>query len=400
MTARPQTQVDSIRPPHPRTQEERCPLCNQTLPHDLTASELQRRLKAKEEQAARLNEQRLRAKFEQDMSAKIEETKRAAAVEAAEREKIIRLEAEKNAASAMKDELAKAEEAARKAQEDKAAADENVKRLKVEHEARLKEQTQKALGEQRETLEKDKLDAIHKAKAEEFEKGQRLQKQVELLKRQLEQQTAEARGEGAEIDLHEALRENFDDLGDKITRIKKGQPGADIRHEVRHNGQVCGLIVYDSKNHARWRESFVSKLRNDQIAARADHAILTTAEFPKGTRQLVIRDGVIVVNPARAVEVVRLIREHMIQAHRLRLSAKERSKKTDALYSFINSDRCRQLLDKYDSITEKLLNIDEKEAGAHRLVWKKRGELLREAQKTHADYRAEIDRIIEDDELA
>lgn len=400
MTARPQTRVDSLRAPGAHPHEERCPLCNQTLPHDLTAAELEARIRAKEEEAARLNEQRLRAQFEQDVTSRVAEAKRQAVAEAAEREKVIRLEAKNEATAAVSEDLAKAQRAAQKALEEKAAADENLRLLKAEHEAQLKEQTQKALAEQREALEKDKLDAVHKAKAEEFENNQKLQKQVEHLKRQLDQQSAEARGEGAEVDLYEALRESFDELGDKISRIKKGRPGADIRHEVRHNGQVCGLIVHDSKNHARWRESFVGKLKNDQLAAGADHAILTTAEFPRGTRQLVIRDGVIVINPARAVEVVRLIREHIVQAHRLRLSEKEKSKKTEALYRFINSERCRQLLDKYDSIAEKLLEIDEKEANAHKLVWRKRGELLREAQKTHADYRAEIDRIIEDDEVA
>lgn len=182
--------------------------------------------------------------------------------------------------------------------------------------------------------------------------------------------------------------------------MKRGQPGADILHEVRNNGQVCGLIVYDSKNHAGWRESFVSKLKTDQIAANADHAVLTTSAFPAGASQIHVKDDVILLNPARAVEVVRIIREHIIQTHRLRLSGKEKSRKTEALYRFINSDRCHQLLGRYEKISDELLEIDVKEVKAHNLVWKKRGQLLREAQKLHSDYRAEIDRIIEGEDVA
>lgn len=396
MAARPQTNIDSIRTPHTHTGSERCPLCEQPLPRDLSAAELEAKLKTKEEHAARLQEQQLRAQFAKDMNAKVEETKRQAATEAAEREKVVRLEAKNQALATVKGDLAKAELAKTKAQQEKAAAEQQVKQLKATHESQMKEHTKKALAEQREALEKSNADAIQKAKADEFEKNQKLEKQVDLLKRQLEQQTANSLGEGAEIDLYEALREAFDDEGDKIARYKKGLPGADIRHEVRHNGQLCGVIVYDSKNHAKWRNNFVTKLKADQLAANAEHAILTTAEFPTGARQFAVRDDVIVLNPARTVEVVRLLREHIIQTHRLRLSAKEKNKKTEALYKFINSDRCRQLLDKAESINEQLLEIDTKEVSAHNLVWKKRGQLLKDAQKTHADYRSAIDHIIED----
>lgn len=48
--------------------------------------------------------------------------------------------------------------------------------------------------------------------------------------------------------------------------------GADIRHDVVHNGKKCGTIVYDSKNRNAWRDEYATKLRVDQIAAKAEHA--------------------------------------------------------------------------------------------------------------------------------
>src|SRR5690606_16350755 len=100
--------------------------------------------------------------------------------------------------AAMKGELSKAKQATLKAQQDKTAAEEGIRRLKDQHEAQIKAHTKKALAEQREALDKERTDAIAKAKAEEFEKSQKLQKQVELLKRQLEEKTADSLGEGAE----------------------------------------------------------------------------------------------------------------------------------------------------------------------------------------------------------
>ena len=57
--------------------------------------------------------------------------------------------------------------------------------------------------------------------------------------------------------MYDALREAFQ--GDNITRIKKGEPGADIRHEVMHKGEVCGTILYDSKNRQLWQNAHAQK---------------------------------------------------------------------------------------------------------------------------------------------
>lgn len=398
MAIQPETDIVSFARSQVRAKDDRCPLCNQVLPHDLSADELQARLRKKEQDAARAQEQRLRAQFTQEMNEKVAQTKQYAAAEAAKREKIIRAEAERQARAALKGDITKAEQARLKALQDKQAAEEQIKQLKARQEKELKQRVQKALQEQRGALETEKTRAVQKAKAQEFEKNQKLEKQVDMLKRQLEQKTATDLGEGAEVDLYEALRENFD--GDKITRMKKGQRGADVLHEVRHKGEVCGSIVYDSKNHTTWRKTFIKKLKVDQLASKADHAVLTTSAFPTGARQLHVQDGIIVINPARSVELVRIVREHIIQAHKLRLSGKEKNKKTEALYEFINSDRCRQLLARYESITEELLEIEVKEVNAHQSVWKKRGQLLRDAQKVHGDYRSEIDRIVEDGSLS
>ena len=64
----------------------------------------------------------------------------------------------------------------------------------------------------------------------------------------------------------------------------------------------------------------MTKLRTDQLAAKAEHAILSTRKFPAKTSQLHIDDGVLLANPARVVALVTLIRQHMIQTYTLRMS--------------------------------------------------------------------------------
>src|SRR5207245_660867 len=120
-------------------------------------------------------------------------------------------------------------------------------------------------------------------------------------------------------------------------------------HTVKDGGRECGRIVYDSKNRSTWRNDYVTKLRADQLAAKADSAILATHVLPAGARQMHVQDGVIVLNPARTVVVVEVLRNHIVQMHTLRLSSVARTDKTAKLYDFIASDRWAQLVDQIEA---------------------------------------------------
>jgi Uncharacterized protein conserved in bacteria (DUF2130) len=246
--------------------------------------------------------------------------------------------------------------------------------------------------EVREALEKDKIDALNVEKAKAFEENIKLQGKVQDLQRQLDNKSTEELGEGAEVDLYEALKGEFPE--DRISRVCKGAPGADIIHVVIHNGRDCGTIIYDSKNRNAWRSDYVTKLAEDQMAAKAEHAVLSTHKFPAGARQLCVQDGVIIANPGRVVALVQVLRKHIIQGHTLRLSNEARSQKTAALYDFITSERCLHLFERIDTHTEDLLDIQVKEKKAHDANWRRQGELIRSVQRVRAEMSSEIDRII------
>ena len=132
-----------------------------------------------------------------------------------------------------------------------------------------------------------------------FEERQKLETKLEDLQRQMKKQRANELGESAELDLAEALREAFPN--DRFRKIDKGVAGADLWQDVVHNGEVCGRIVYDSKNRNAWRNDYVNKLKTDQIDAEGDYAVLATRVFPSETTQMHIQDGVLVAHPARIV---------------------------------------------------------------------------------------------------
>lgn len=311
-----------------------------------------------------------------------------ARAQAAAREVEVRAEVAAAVETTAQEKISAAEQAKAEAEAKAAAAEAQTRSLQETHETELNARLQ----EQREALEADKTAAVNAVNSATFEERQKLSNKVDELSRALEKKTAEELGEGAEINLFEALKAEFE--SDRIERVNKGQPGADILHTVVHNGQECGTIIYDSKNHNAWRNDFVTKLRSDQMSAQAEHAVLSSSKFPAGARQLHIQDGVMIACPARVVALIQIIRAHLVQTHTLRMSNAERTQKTAALYSFITSQQCTDLFARLDEQAEALLEIQAKEMKAHENVWKQQGLAIRSAMKVQAELRNQIDSII------
>jgi hypothetical protein len=272
---------------------------------------------------------------------------------------------------------------------EKAVGEANARTHEVERRASELAQDLKV---QREVMEQAKDEAINAERAKAFEENQKLSNKVNDLQRVVDRKSNEELGEGAEVKIFEALKKEFKD--DRIERIPKGIEGADIRHVVMLNGQKCGTILYDSKNHKQWREEHAAKLRKDQLAEKAEHAILSTHKFPRDTRQLHLRDGVLLANPARIVAVVTIIRQHLLLLHTLRVSKVECERKTAALYEFIISERCKQLLDRVDQRASALLDLQDKEIKWHGKNWEHQGTAIRAIQKARADLTGEISAIL------
>jgi len=397
---------------HPHVAGEVCPYCDQPIPND-RAQEIQERFEANQRAQAeglkrQMGEQLARERQQLEANAKAA-VEKAQSDSAAAIEKI-RAEAAAQQTAARNEGIKTAEAAAQERIQALVAANEAVQATTAEKLAEAEQQRNEAVSEAqnlkanmesavnqraqeiREAMEKDKADALNAEKAQRFEETLKLKTMVENLQRRLDQKTAEELGEGAEIDLFEALKNEYPD--DQITRVPKGAAGADIIHIVRHNGKECGKIVYDSKNRKAWRDDYVTKLREDQIAAKAAHAVLSALKFPSGAHQLEVREGVIIANPARVLMIAEVLRGHIIQTASLRIASKERDSKTAALYSYITSERFWDHLKSIDSCADKMLDIDVGERKAHDVIWEKRGRLIRSAQKSYGNVRADIERII------
>jgi hypothetical protein len=189
-----------------------------------------------------------------------------------------------------------------------------------------------------------------------------------------------------------ALKREF--AGDEIVRVPKGRNGADIIHRIIEKGTACGKLIYDAKAHKRWLNNFTTKLRQDQVAERADHAVLVSAVFPAGAQQLAVRNGVVIIHPARVIALATLLRRQVVQLHSLRLSNEDRSQKTERLYEFMTSDRASHLWNQIADATNELEAIDRSEKISHERTWGRRAELIHHLKEAHQSFGDAIDRVI------
>lgn len=336
--------------PAPRASEERCPWCDQAIPHEKFAH-ISNRIAEKE----RAQHAAMTAKLKEDFA-------REKALMAAQVREEARLEAEAALAA----------------------------RLETAEAARLAAET--LVAQQREALQQEKTVAVQAEQLKAYEERQKLQQKLELLQKQIENKTAQEIGEGPEADLFEVLRTAFE--GDRIRRVAKGLSGADVIHEIVRNGQVCGKIVYDSKSRNAWKNEYVTKLRADQMVERAEHAILSCNKLPQGAQQIHVQEGVIVAHPQRVIVLAQILRRHVIETHELRVGNEQREEKTAELYAFITSDRCKQLFEQIALQAQRMLELEAAEERAHKVTWERRGKLIRSVQKVHNDLCFEIERVI------
>jgi hypothetical protein len=266
--------------------------------------------------------------------------------------------------------------------------------VKAKQELWLKEKSDE-LSKVRELDRAENDKKLIKERSDHLREKETLLKTVEALKRKVEAKTSNSLGDGAEIDLYEALKAEFDPKGDTITRVPKGHPGADIVHHVRYKKAPCGKILIDSKNRQAWQNAYTTKMADDMAAEKADYGVLASIVFPKDEKELCLRDNVIVVQPARVVALVRILRQALVRIYQQKLGNEQKEEKKAQLYALIASEAFRRKFEQAEKLTTTLLDIEVEEATAHKKVWMKRGNALKSVERLIGAMDEEIRNIID-----
>lgn len=245
-----------------------------------------------------------------------------------------------------------------------------------EQQANLQLELQRRLDEARaqitEQIVRREAERHALTEAEYRKKLEDAQRVSEDLQRKLEQGSQQLQGEVLELALENILAGAF--VHDLIEEVKKGQRGADVLQTVRTPvGQSCGKIIWEAKRAENWSDKWLQKLKDDQLAAGADIAVLVTTVMPKGVTEPFTRIGdVWVVSPQVMRPVAVSLRVTLLELQSLRLVNTGRNEKMEQLYDYLASvsfaQKVRTMLESFEHMRSDL----EAEKRAMQKIWAKR----------------------------
>ena len=267
------------------------------------------------------------------------------------------------------------------------------KKLKADQDAIIKAR----LEAERQATTKKIAEAVNAERVRHFQQTVALTATVEDLKRRLEKRRPQDLGDEGEIAVLDVLQQTFNE--DEFTRIAKGVSGGDIVQRIMHNGTVAGSVVYDLKNTKTFQSKWVPKLKHDQIAANCDHAVLVTTAFKSGHQHLMFTEGVLIVSPARVIEIAKWLRAQVIRTHSLRLSGEDKNSKSQRLYEFMCSDKVADRWDRMAQTITRMRDALRSERIGHERSWNDRADQIEIIRGIRDSFVEDLDAIFEATEV-
>lgn len=244
------------------------------------------------------------------------------------------------------------------------------KKLQAERE-QLSDQIRKQELEKNSIKEKD-----HQIQLLELKKQLEDQKKLtEEMVRKQGQGSMQMQGEVHELALEELLKSTFP--FDSIDEVGKGVKGADAIHTVRNPlGQVCGKIIYESKNTKAFGGDWIDKLKHDMRSSQADIAVIVTETMPKDMSKFGMKDGVWICDFTEIKSLAFVLRDSLIKINAAQASQENKGDKMSMLYSYLTGTEFRQQIEAIvEGFTELQFGI-QREKNAMQKIWKEREKQL------------------------
>jgi hypothetical protein len=235
----------------------------------------------------------------------------------------------------------------------------------------VEKQVQAALATARTQARQEAESDLKLKMAEKEQTITAMQRQIEELKRRAEQGSQQLQGEVQELEIEAVLKQSFPT--DVFTPVAKGEFGGDVVHAVaRGEGQVCGTILWESKRTKNWSDGWLTKLRDDQRAAKADLAVIVTQALPKGMETFGHVDGVWVTGTRTFVPLAIALRHTLLELALARQAGEGQQTKMELVYQYLTGHRFRQrvtaIIEKFEEMHADLA----KERASMTKLWAKR----------------------------
>lgn len=161
--------------------------------------------------------------------------------------------------------------------------------------------------------------------------------------RRAEQGSQQLQGEIQELALEGVLRGAFP--LDSIEPVPKGMNGADVVQRVDAiTGKASGVILWESKNAKAFVAGWLSTLKDNLRAVKADLAILVTVVLPKGIVEFGQQDGVWICTPRSAVPLAACLRQLLADVASAHKSNDGLETKMELVYRYLTGPHFQQRL--------------------------------------------------------
>lgn len=238
------------------------------------------------------------------------------------------------------------------------------------------------INEERKNIEdeitKRFIDEYRMKDAEKDKQISDMRKQIEDLKRRAEQGSQQSQGEVQELELEKEISQLFP--VDNIKPVPKGMKGADVIQEVLTNsGNLCGVIIWESKRTKNWSDGWIAKLKNDQRTVKADIAVIVTQVLPKDIRNFGFVDGVWVTNYISLQGLAIALRQKLTELAYTKALVMSKDKKADVLFQYLTGPEFRQRVEAIIEAFSDMKTELDKEKRLYERSWAKREKQLQSA---------------------
>ena len=215
-------------------------------------------------------------------------------------------------------------------------------------------------------------------------------KKIQELEKQLKEgKTPQTAGFDYEKEVIKILSENFPEDTLKPT----GKEG-DVIQYVTFNKNEIGSILYECKKTEKFNNSFIKEVIKHQEIARAEFAVIVTHALKEGKSKFFIEENIIVIDPLGLLDVATLLRNSLVEMHKLKLTKEEVKKKGVQILRYMQSGEFRNnMLDTIDKSRKayELLVVEVKD---HQKVWTERIKLYCSIHENIQSVRKSIGEIV------
>lgn len=247
----------------------------------------------------------------------------------------------------------------------KALKDAQAKALKVAED--LKQQ----LKQSKEKVKQARAAGVEAERAKTKRMLQGKDRDIETLKqriRQLQKGTT-PQSEGLEFEeiLVKRLRREF-----PCDLIEHKGKGGDILHTVMFEEKKAGVVIYECKRTPTVQGQHVEQTLLAKKQREADFGILITTGKKKGFTGFALMNSVLVVSPFAVIPLATLVRNHLVEMMRAKISQEERAVLAARLLDFIASPQFKNPIDEVVRVASDLEQMVKDEANDHLRIWTKR----------------------------